>query len=286
MLGKPACAKWAYNLGILALCLFEMQTMSTSPFLPLDDILTLALDAGLLMHQSGAGTHRTSSAMQRIAHALGATRVETMISSTNIGATLERATEPGHDTETRTAFRKAPHMGANFSTLSAVRRWLYQLEQGELDLQAARLQLSEIAKRAIHYPRWFVAIMVGISCGAFAALFGGDIPAIVFTTFGASCGMAVRFWLVLRHFKPSIFATAGSFVALLLTGLLARPFSTTPDAALAASVLFLIPGVPLINGAADLLNGNYLNGMIRFAMSAVIIFGIAVGVSIALRLLG
>jgi uncharacterized membrane protein YjjP (DUF1212 family) len=263
--------------------LFEMQTITTTPVLPLDEILTLALDAGLLMHQSGAGTHRTSSAMQRIAKSLGAARVETMISSTNIGVTVERAGEAGN--ETHTAFRKAPHMGANFSTLSAVRRWLHQLEHGELDIDTARIQLAEIAKRAIHYPRWFVTIMVGISCGAFAALFGGDIPAILFTTFGAACGMAVRFALVLRHFKPSIFATAASFVALLITGLLAQQGSATPDAALAASVLFLIPGVPLINGASDLLNGNYLNGMVRFTMSAVIIFGIAVGVSIALRLL-
>jgi uncharacterized membrane protein YjjP (DUF1212 family) len=116
-------------------------------------------------------------------------------------------------------------------------------------------------------------------------LFGGDIAAILITTFGATLGMAVRFYLVLRHFKPSVFATAASFVALLSVGLL-RHLTDTPEAALAASVLFLIPGVPLINGAADLLNANYLNGMVRFAMSAVIIFGIAVGVSLALRILG
>ncbi|WP_047396193.1 threonine/serine exporter family protein [Chitinibacter sp. ZOR0017] len=261
-----------------------MQTIATAPVLPLDDILNLTLEAGLLMHQSGAGTHRTSAAMQRIAKALGAARVEVMISSTNIGVSVERAEAASH--ETLTAFRKAPHMGANFAALSAVRRWLHQLEQGELDSQSAKLQLAEIARRPTHYPRWAITTMVGISCGAFAALFGGDIPAILATTVGAACGMAVRFALVLRHFKPSIFATAASFVGLLCTGVLAHWFSQTPDAARAASVLFLIPGVPLINGASDLLNGNYLNGMVRFAMSAVIIFGIAVGVSIALRILG
>ncbi|QLG88943.1 threonine/serine exporter family protein [Chitinibacter bivalviorum] len=261
-----------------------MQTISTTPLLSLDEILALSLQAGLLMHQSGAGTHRTSMAMQRIAKALGAARVDIMISSTNIGATVERANELGN--ETLTAFRKAPHMGANFSSLTAVRHWLHQLEHGEIDAKIAKRQLDEIAGRATHYPRWLITILVGISCGAFAALFGGDIPAIIFTTIGAACGMAVRFFMVLRHFKPSIFATASSFVALLITGLLAHQASSTPDAALAASVLFLIPGVPLINGAADLLNGNYLNGIVRFTMSAVIIFGIAVGVSIALRILG
>ncbi|WP_410499984.1 threonine/serine exporter family protein [Chitinibacter sp. S2-10] len=276
--------KLTYNLLSSSYRRAMMHTFPATAVLPLDQILALVLDAGVLLHQSGSGTHRTSSAMQRIAKALGAERVETMISSTNIGATIERAGETGN--ETQTAFRKAPHMGVNFATLSAIRRWLYQLEQHHPDAEAARVQLSEIARRATHYPRWLIILTVGISCGAFAALFGGDIPAIVYTTVGAACGMAVRFALVLRHFKPSIFATAASFVALLLTGLLARWGSATPDAALAASVLFLIPGVPLINGASDLLNGNYLNGMVRFAMSAVIVFGIAVGVSIALRILG
>lgn len=54
---------------------------------------------------------------------------------------------------------------------------------------------------------------------------------------------------------------------------------------MAASVLFLIPGVPLINGAADLFHANYLNGMVRIMMGVVFVVGIAVGVSLALRIL-
>ena len=243
------------------------------------EILTLALQAGLLAHQSGAGTHRTSLIIQRTAKALGAARVEVIISSTNIGATIEWGDQR------ETGFRKAPHMGANFALLTSLNQWLVDLEQGDADPAYAQFALDEIAKRPIHYPRWLITILVGLSCGAFAALFGGDMAAILITTFGSTLGMAVRFYLVLRHFKPSVFATAASFVALLSVGLL-RHLTDTPEAALAASVLFLIPGVPLINGASDLLNANYLNGMVRFAMSAVIIFGIAVGVSLALRILG
>ena len=258
------------------------------------NLLDLALQAGLLAHQSGAGTHQTSLIIQRTAKALGVERVEVMISSTNIGATLERGDER------ETGFRKAPHMGANFSLLTSLDQWLDTLEtQSSLVLvdsatatfidsnhiQAAKEALDEIAQRAIHYPSWLITLLVGVSCGAFAALFSGDLAAILITTFGAALGMAVRFFLVLRHFKPVVFATVASLVALLTVGLL-RHLSDTPDAALAASVLFLIPGVPLINGAGDLLNGNYLNGMARLAMSAVIIVGIAIGVSLALRVLG
>ena len=253
--------------------------VNMQPNYPLPYILTFALQVGLLAHQSGAGTHRTSLLIQRTAKALGAARVEVIISSTNIGATIEWGDQR------ETGFRKAPHMGANFALLTSLNQWLARLEQGEADPAQAQLALDTIAQRAIHYPKWLITALVGLSCGAFAALFGGDVAAILITTFGATLGMAVRFYLVIHHFKPSVFATAASFVALLVVGLL-RDFTATPEAALAASVLFLIPGVPLINGAADLLNANYLNGMVRFAMSAVIIFGIAVGVSLALRILG
>jgi uncharacterized membrane protein YjjP (DUF1212 family) len=250
-----------------------------NPTYTLTDILTLALKAGLLAHQSGAGTHRTSLTIQRTAKALGAVRVEVVISSTNIGATIER----GHELET--GFRKAPHMGVNFSLLTSLDDWLVLLEKGQMDEQQAHQALDEIAQKKGHYSRSLVTFFVGLACGAFAALFGGDTSAIVITTIGAALGMAVRFQFVLHHFKPSVFASAASFVALLTTGLL-RDFTATPDAAMAASVLFLIPGVPLINGASDLLNANYLNGIVRVTMSAVIILGIAIGISLALRILG
>ncbi|WP_297574836.1 threonine/serine exporter ThrE family protein [uncultured Deefgea sp.] len=254
-----------------------MDTMKPSQSLA--TILTIALQAGLLAHQSGAGTHRTSLIIQRTAKALGAARVEVIISSTNIGATIEWGSER------ETGFRKAPHMGANFALLTTLNQWLCAVEQGEANPELAQQALDEMAQKPVLYPRWLIIILVGLSCGSFAALFGGDSAAIMITTLGATLGMMVRFYCVLHHFKPSVFATAASFVALLCTGLLSH-WTQTPEAALAASVLFLIPGVPLINGAADLLNANYLNGMVRFAMSGVIVLGIAIGVSLALRILG
>ncbi|HSO03672.1 MAG TPA: threonine/serine exporter family protein, partial [Candidatus Limnocylindrales bacterium] len=56
--------------------------------------------------------------------------------------------------------------------------------------------------------------------------------------------------------------------------------------ALAASTLFLVPGVPMLNGTADLLTSHYLNGVVRLAMSAVIIASAAVGLSAAVALVG
>ncbi len=250
--------------------------------LALTEVLDLALKAGLLVHQSGGDTARTGQTIRRMARALGAERAESAISSLNIGLTVAR----GHENET--AFRKAPHMGANFTLLSSVEQVVEGVESGRVGAAGAHTLLDDLHNRRHFYPRWLIALTVGLSCGGFAALFGGDTMAIIDTTLGAAIGMALRLWLHGRHYKPFLFALASSFIALLIAGALAQwgPMaSATPEFARAASVLFLIPGVPLINGASDLFNANYLNGLVRITMGVVFVVGIALGVSLALRLL-
>jgi len=51
-------------------------------------------------------------------------------------------------------------------------------------------------------------------------------------------------------------------------------------------VLLLVPGVPLINGVKDLINGYPMNGLARGVNALVIVLCIAVGLSFALWLTG
>lgn len=259
--------------------------------IPLAEVLDMALAAGLLVHQSGGDTARTIHTIRRVALALGAERAESIVSSVNIGLTLERGAEQ------ITAFRKAPHMGANFTLLSSVEQVVQALEKGRLGAIGLRMLFADFNAHPHSYPKWLIALTVGVSCGGFSALFGGSGIAVLLTMLGASTGMALRLWLYARQYKPFMFALASSFVALLMTGLLIHLVhigwlgsslsvdKDSRDAALAASVLFLIPGVPLLNGAADLLGANYLNGLVRLTMSIVFVIGIGVGVSLALRIL-
>lgn len=58
------------------------------------------------------------------------------------------------------------------------------------------------------------------------------------------------------------------------------------DPALAACVLYLIPGVPLLNGTADMLTAYYLNGVVRLTMCTIIALGSALGMTLAMQLWG
>ena len=59
----------------------------------------------------------------------------------------------------------------------------------------------------------------------------------------------------------------------------ALTFDTTSDVAIATSVLFLIPGVPLINGVIDIVEGHILNGIARLTSALMLIVCIAIGLS-------
>ena len=61
---------------------------------------------------------------------------------------------------------------------------------------------------------------------------------------------------------------------------------STPQTALGVSVLFLIPGIPLINAMHDILDGHALMGIARAVQASVLIVCIAIGLSLTMMLLG
>lgn len=78
-----------------------------------------------------------------------------------------------------------------------------------------------------------------------------------------------------------------SFIASLIAGLGFRyHLGTTEDIALGTSVLFLIPGVPLINSIIDILEGHVLVGWSRVINAFILIICIALGLSMTLLILG
>ena len=63
------------------------------------------------------------------------------------------------------------------------------------------------------------------------------------------------------------------------------PLGSTPDVALATSVLYLIPGVVYINSVSDLIHGHLLCGFSRFMNAALITLCIGIGLSSGILLM-
>lgn len=248
----------------------------------LGEALDLSLEVGELVQLSGGHTTRTIESMERMAAALGAEETHVAVSSVNVSMTVSARGQK------HTAGRHAGHFGINFSTLTAIERLVAETEVHHLTPSQIRSRLTLIRNAGRVYPPALVMLALGGSSAAFAVLFGATAVGAALAFLGGWAGGWVRHLLVARHLKPFVPVGSAAFIAALIVAGGGR-FLGLQDAlipALAASTLFLVPGVPLLNGTADLLTAHYLNGLVKLAMSAVIIVAAAVGLSAAVGLVG
>ncbi|MBC8100864.1 MAG: threonine/serine exporter family protein, partial [Armatimonadetes bacterium] len=156
-----------------------------------------------------------------------------------------------------------------------------------LTLVEAQAEIQRIRHQPLHYSRRVIIVAVGMGCAAFCRLFGGDVTAVVTTLIAASIAMFTRQELHKHHLNPLLIVMLTAFTAGVIAGIGATwRVSERPQAALAASVLLLVPGVPLVNAAGDLLKGYIFTGTMRGVYGALISFCIALGLLLAMALTG
>lgn len=241
----------------------------------LETTLQTALEVGVRVQMSGGYSARVYETMNRVARAMGAERVEPSVTSVIVGLTVHRAGW------SRTAIERTPQIGVNFAELSRLTR-LSRAADSMTPTQIVA-ELSAIQQRARRYPASLVLPLLGVACASFAGLFGADLGGIVLAGLAGALGATVRHLLHHRGFAPFVLCLVSAFSSGALVLALAG-MTDTRDLALSACALYLVPGVPLLNGTADLLTGHYLNGMVRLMMSTVIVVSSAVGLALALTI--
>lgn len=247
----------------------------------LRDVIDLALWAGGLLMEYGAETQRVEEAVHRFGIGLGCDQIDVLVSPNVIIATTHSGPE------FRTKARRVQRQSVDMSRIAAISHLSHQVLRGEINRFQVRAELETIHHTPTHYNRWLVVLLVGLACGSFSRLFGGDWPAFLMTVAAASLGMVIRQELHRRHFNPLLITTITAFAAGLVASLAAvLALSATPRDALAASVLLLVPGVPLINSAEDLIRGHMVTGIVRGVTGALLAGAIALGLLLAMSLMG
>jgi uncharacterized membrane protein YjjP (DUF1212 family) len=247
----------------------------------LRDIIDLSLWAGQMLLQHGATSQRVEESVHRIGTGLGCDWLDILVSPNVITITASSGSE------FRTKLRRVTSLGVDLGKVTALNDLSRQIIDGEIDRFQARTELEQIDQMPRSYNRWLVVVMVGLACAAFSRLFGGDW--VIFgITFGASAtAMFLRQTLSRLNFNPLLVVVACAFLA----GCLASTaelfnLSNQPETALAAAVLLLVPGVPLINAAQDLIRGHLVTGIARGVTGLLISLAIALGLLLALSLTG
>lgn len=151
------------------------------------------------------------------------------------------------------------------------------------------LNLEEIKQRFIrdcekpHLSPILTTLAVALANASFCRLFGGDFLAIVIVFFSTLIGLIIKQLLSKENISNFIVVTISAFISSILASI-SLCFECNANVALATSPLFLVPGVPLINGFIDIVEGYTLIGLSRLVNALLIIICIAVGLSVTLIL--
>lgn len=237
----------------------------------------LLLEISTLLMVSGANTNRVNVSIERFASVLNV-RASSLISHKTIIMTL-------FDNETNlscTKVRNVPTYIINFSIISAISKasWSALSESWTIDRITVEIDKIKTQKR---YPKAVVLIAVSMAGAGFCNIFSGDY--LNMTVAFLSTFMGLLIFQKTHQLKYNIYFRIflGSFIASICASLgIIYNIGAYPQTALATSILFLVPGVALINSFTDLLDNNILNGMVRFTIGLMIVLAMAIGLFVAM----
>ena len=230
-------------------------------------------------HMMGCGVHtsRVVRSSKRIGEAYGAD-VKISIFQKNIILTIS-------DNETKETYSEVidiPALPISFEKNAKLSALSWETYDKHLPLEELKDKYEEIIASP-HIDPLFVLILVGFANAYFCRLFGGDITSMGIVFSATITGFFLKQQMQIRKFNHYIIFVVSAFIASLCAST-ALIFDTTSDIALATSVLFLIPGVPLINGVIDIVEGYILTGFARLVNALMLIICIAIGLSFTLMM--
>jgi uncharacterized membrane protein YjjP (DUF1212 family) len=248
--------------------------MSESENRKLNEVGALLLEIGNLLMCSGASTARVRMTINRISEALGY--------STNLFIThralMLTISDANHEQFLSSLKRVAPH-GANFKMISGISRMSWRIVEDKWTLEQIKSEIKRLTDLP-HYPRAIVLLVVGLAGASFCKLFGGNYVEMLITFAASFVGLLVRQEATAKHFNQYLCVFFAAFTASFIAGSFKKfGLNMELEHAFATSVLFLVPGIPLINTFSDIIDGNILNGVIRG------VHGLMVAVAISLGML-
>ena len=245
------------------------------------EVSVLCARAGLMLLQHGAESALVESVTRRLGLALGMEEVEVALMANGLTITTIQGGR------THTLVRRNIDRGINMHVVTEVQRTMLDAEAGRLPRAAVAQRLDEV--KPLRYNRWLVSLMIGFSCTAFAQLIlqsrgvSMDAGTALFTFVASGVAMHVRQWLGSLHFNPLVNFAATSFVATSIAAQgVIRGWVDQPKVTMAACVLLLVPGFPLINAVSDMVKGYINTGISRGVMAILLLLATCAGMVLAM----
>ena len=247
------------------------------------EISDLLLDLATTLMACGSHTSRIVRNVNRAADCFGCS-TDITIFQKNITMTLRDNRDGGIRL---TAVKKITPHPIDFRIISSISSLTWYAYDNLISLEEFRRRYHEIVTRP-RYPAPLVTLLVALANACFCRIFTGDLTAMGLVFAGTWAGFSVRTYLGRGKTNPLVIFIISSFLSSFIVAAAGRLGAPTDTAqiAIGSSVLFLIPGVPLMNGVIDVLEGHVLAGVSRLITATIFIVCITIGLSMTLLLLG
>lgn len=238
----------------------------------LDEKASLVGRTGQIMLSCGTGAYRVRQSMNFCARALHIT------CSADIGLTSIHFTcfDGTHHSSQTIALATT---GVNTDKLMQMEMfvWMFEEKASEYSVEHFHAILDDISAKKGLYKAPAVALGAAAACAGFTFLLGGGIYEMICAFFGAFAGQFLRKKMHERELTLLSCIIASVALALVVyTGCirLAEAFLGTPaghEAGFICSMLFVIPGFPLITGGIDIAKLDLRSGIERLLYALLII---------------
>ena len=243
-------------------------------------ILQGILDIGEAMLKSGAENFRIEDSLYRMCRSYGFTRYDVFVIPSNIQITIETP-----DGEILTQIRHIETVSTDFDLLhhlNKLSRYVCAHTPNEKELHQKYL---DTMNRIPQHPaiQYVATVMGGIG---FAVFFGCGFTDAVVAAIASVMLVIAGNWLSKRESNLLIYNMILSFLSEVLIVVLVRlGIGVHPERIMLGMVMLLISAIGTTNGIRDLLQRDFISGLINILNSFLGAAGIAFGIALAMLLL-
>lgn len=182
-----------------------------------------------------------------------------------------------------TVLRPVGAVGVNLVRASQAAVLGERVARGEVDTAVLVSEIERVRGIAPPYNRWMIMAAAACAAASFSQLCGGDWGALGIAFVAAGAGQFLRSLLQVKKLAVTHVTLVCGVLSACTAGVgLRLGLSQAEPATLIASVAYMIPGIPLINGFFDVVSRKYLFvGLERIANAAFSFLVLAIAIALA-----
>ncbi|MGB7946882.1 MAG: threonine/serine exporter family protein [Candidatus Binatia bacterium] len=237
----------------------------------------MALEAALLVMQNGGSTVAAERSFSNILKGYKKDGVAAVWRLDFIAATSTA------DGQSSAVVRPVGPLGVNLVRASEVAALGERTAKGDVALAAFAAEVERIKKLPSPYNRWVTILAAACTAAFFSQIPGGDWGSLAVAFVAAGVGQFFRSMLQAKKLAVApVTLICGVISACIASFGLSQGFSQVAPATLIASVIYMVPGLPLINGFADVASHKYLFvGIERIANAMFLFLVLAIAIALA-----